>query len=310
MDSDICIIGGGAVGATLAYFLYRAGVTSIPVYYRSWDTVSSIVEQKGIRVSDRVRGSDVVVPVTPRHYTTPIDKCRFILNTVKAYSVQETLDLMSRLLESSGVIIMLQNGFGSLELAEEKFGSRAAGGVVYFGAERVSANHVVYHGGETIIAGCRLGLCTELMELNRIFRQSGLDFRVVSNLDYYRWLKLALNAVVNPITAIARSRNSIVLTKPGLELASLILAEFTRVAEKHGYKFNTEKLLEHITSGVRATGDNISSMAQDVLKGSITEVDYINGFIARELGEELSVNRIITLIIHLIEQGTRATSSS
>lgn len=310
MTSDVCIIGGGAVGATIAYFLYRAGFSGIPVYYGREETVKTVLQQGGIRVHDRVEGVDILVPVVPRHYESPVDECRFVFNSVKAYSVPATMVLAEEILAGDGVLLMLQNGFGSLELAEEKFGSKAAGGVVYFGAERVSLAHIVYHGGRTIIAGSRLGLRLELMELSRMFRLGGFEFRVVSNIDYYRWLKLALNAVVNPLTAIARSRNRVVLTGPGLELAKLILSEFTEVARRHGYLFEPGRLLDYIVSNVRSTADNHSSMAQDVAAGSPTEVDYINGFIARELGREPSVNGLITLMIHLIEEGGRRDSAT
>jgi len=308
MSHGICIIGGGAIGATLAYFFYRAGVDGIPVYYGRAETVEAVSKYGGIRVSDMVENIDVIVPVKPRHASSPIDKCRFIFNSVKAYNVAETLGLMERLIDSDGVIIMLQNGFGSLELAEERFGARVAGGVVYLGAERVKPTHIVYHGGRTIIAGCRQGLCIELLELSRILRLSGLEFRVVSNIDYYRWLKLALNAVVNPLTAISRSKNRIVLSEPGLELARLILAEFIQVARKHGYEFDLERLLSYISSNIKSTMENYSSMAQDILAGSPTEVDYINGFIARELGSPSSINRVITLLVHLVELGRSMNS--
>ncbi|MEL9908423.1 MAG: 2-dehydropantoate 2-reductase [Desulfurococcus sp.] len=309
MSRDICIIGGGAVGSTLAYFLYRAGVTDIPVYFGREETVKAVLREKGVRVYDKVENLDYIVPIIPRHYSSPIDKCRFILNTVKAYSVPETLRLMERIMDVDGVIVMLQNGIGSLELAEERFGARVAGGVVYFGAERVSPVYTVYHGGRVVIAGCRHGLCMELAELNRVFKLGGLEFRIVSNIDYYRWLKLALNAVVNPLTAISRSRNSIVLSRPGLELASLILAEFIEVAGKHGFRFELNRLLEYVANNVRSTGDNYSSMAQDVLNKSPTEIDFINGFIAKELGRESSINKIITLMIHLIEESNRSRNS-
>ncbi|MEM4869633.1 MAG: 2-dehydropantoate 2-reductase [Desulfurococcaceae archaeon] len=304
MYSEVCIIGGGAVGSSIAYFLYRSGLERIPVYYGSEDSVKAVSEQGGVLLHDKQRKVSLVVPVEPRYYINPLDKCVFVFNTVKAYDVDKTLELMKKITFPHSVVIMTQNGFGSLELAEETLSGvlKVAGGVVYFGAERVNRAEVVYHGGDTVLTGCRKEPCIELLELSRILRLGGLEFRVVDDIDYYRWLKLALNAVVNPITALARFKNRIVLEKEGMELAEMILEEVCKAAKKHGYTLDMKRLLSYVERSVKAVSENISSMAQDVLMGRTTEIDYINGFIWKTLGEEAKVNRSITLLIKLLEK--------
>jgi 2-dehydropantoate 2-reductase len=305
--SDVCIIGGGSVGASLAYFLYRAGLKGVPVYYASWESVEAVKKQGGILVVDKPRGLEALVPVEPRHYSAPADRCRFLLNAVKAYDVEESLGLASRIAAPGAVLVMLQNGFGPLELAEERLGGHltVAGGVVFFGAERVERAKVVYHGGDAVVAGCRRAPCGELSELSRLFRAGGLDFRVVSDVDRYRWLKLALNAVVNPLTALARGRNKVVLSEEGVELASLIISEVCEAARKHGYEFDAERLLDYVLRSVKSVAENTSSMAQDLASGRRTEVEFINGFVARELGRPLSVNRVLELLVKLAERASR-----
>lgn len=301
--SEVCIIGGGAVGSTLAYFLYRGGVDEIPVYYSSLDTLRAVYENKGIYIVDETRGAEILIPITPRHANIVMDKCLYVFNAVKAYDVLNTVELMKRLATQDSIIMMLQNGFGSLELAENALPHfKIAGGVVYFGAERAGKTKVIYHGGNTVIAGCRSRLCNELLSLQAILRRGGLELHVTGDIDFYRWLKLALNAVVNPITALTRSRNKVVLEKEGLSLAKLIINEVVEVAEKHGYSLNPDRLLDHVIRSAKSTGNNYSSMAQDVIAGRRTEIDYINGFIAKALGRDNSVNAVITLLVKLVEK--------
>lgn len=303
MSSYACIVGGGAVGSVLAYFLYRSGVKHIPVYYASWESYEVVKKQGGIHVYDSKLGEEYLVPVEPRISETPVDMCLYVFNAVKAYSVPKSLELTQKITTPNGLVLMLQNGFGSLELAEEKLlGVKVAGGVVYYGAERRERGKVVYHGGNTIIAGCRKNVCPELLELASTLRVGGLELRVVDNIDYYRWLKLALNAVVNPLTAILRAKNKVVLEKEGLELARLILREVCEAARLHGYDFDEERLLAYIERNVRAVMENVSSMAQDIVRGAETEVDFINGFVAKALGKRDSVNRVLTLLVKLAEK--------
>ena len=303
MVSELCIVGGGAVGSVLAYYAYRSGFTNIPVYYASRETVELVTSAGGVVVEDRVRGETTLVPIVPRLSETPLDRCRFVFNAVKAYSVRESLDLVKKILEPGGVVVMLQNGFGSLELAEEVIvEGKVAGGVVYFGAERVSRNRVVYHGGNTVIAGCRKIPCPELSRLAQALKAGGLDFRVVDNIDYYRWLKLALNAVVNSITAITRSRNKILLESEAVELANLILGEVVEAARLSGYDLDKDRLLEHVVKSARLVQDNVPSTLQDVMRGSQTEIDYLNGYVVKILGEKAPVNKTITLLVKLIEK--------
>jgi 2-dehydropantoate 2-reductase len=308
-DKKVCIIGGGAVGSVLAYFLHRGGVTEIPVYYATRESISEVEKRGGIVVLDKRSGLEYVVPVIPRHYSQPSDECLFVLNAVKAPDVPLTLDLVSRIITENGVLLMLQNGFGSLELAEERFPEvKVACGVVYFAAERLSRARVVYHGGDSVVAGCRRKPCEELRSLVVVFKAGGLDFRVVDNIDHYRWLKLAVNAVINPLTAITRSKNSIVLEEEGVKLAELIIGEVCEAAKKHGYELDPARLLKHVLRIAEVSRDNYSSMVQDILAGRRTEIDYINGFIARELGDRGLVNHTLTKIVKLLEKTSKRSS--
>lgn len=297
---DLCIIGGGGIGGIIAYYSFRGGITYLPVYFRSYESIKAIENHGGLIV--KYHGKEHLTPVTPVHFTKPVGKCRYVINTVKAYHVEDTVELMKKITDEDSLILMLQNGFGSLELAEEKLPNRyVAGGVVFIGAERISRHYIVHHGGEIIIAGSRRGFTTKLIELMNIMRRGGCDFRVTSNIDFYRWIKLAVNAVINPLTAITRSKNKIILTRYGRILAEKIIDEVVAAAKKYGYELDKRRLLMIVFRSARNTPENYSSMAQDIINNRPTEIDFINGFIANIVGKE-SINGIITQIIHLIEE--------
>lgn len=300
---DVCIIGGGAVGMTLAYFVYASGAPRPIVFYRREEEVREVRDRGGFIYRNPAIGKVVHVPVEPQLLGSTSADCEYLFNAVKAYGVVSTIPSMMRVTRPGDAVVMMQNGFGALEAAEEKLPDRVvAAGVVYFGAEKISATEVVHHGGNLVIAGTRRGVGEKLAWLSSFLRNGGLEFRVVGDIDFYRWLKLALNAVVNPLTAIARSRNRVILTVEGVELAKMILSEVAEAARLSGYSLDKERLLKNVLYNVEITKDNYSSMAQDVIKGSVTEIDYINGYVARLLGDRAPVNTVITLLVKLIEK--------
>lgn len=301
--SEICIIGGGAVGGTLAYFLYRGLAKAPAVIYRSNEAAKLVRESRGIVLIDKTRGAEYLVPVEAYSQDSALLKCDIVLNAVKALDVPHTIPLMRRLGHADTLFLMLQNGFGSLELAESSLGiGVVGGGVVYFGSERIAPNEVVYYGGNTIILGTRRGISARLTELAASLSKSGLDARIASDIDLYRWLKLALNSVVNPLTAITRARNGIVLADEARALARLILEEVVMAASKFGYQLDVERLISYVMRNAEMTSSNLSSMAQDVISGKPTEVDYINGFVADVLGYPNSLNNVLRLLVKLIEK--------
>jgi len=295
----VCVIGGGAIGAIISLYLYRGGIYSIPVFYYTRESVESIRRNNGLTVI--YGGKEYLVPVTPFHYKNYCCKCEYIINTVKAYSVPSTIELMKKLATEESIILMMQNGFGSLELAEEVFGKRRTGcGVVFIGAERVERHRVKHNGGNVLFLGLRYWFNEKLFSLSNILVRGGADARIVSNIEFYRWIKLAVNAVINPLTAITRERNGVVLTEQAKILADKILEELVEAAEKHGFKLDKEKLMKIIIRNAMNTKNNYSSMAQDIINKRRTEIDFINGFISRTLNQR-GINWVLTQLIHLIE---------
>lgn len=303
----VCIVGGGAVGSILAFHIYRGGITNIDVYYGSIESVEEVASKKGITVI--YRGREYFVPVNPRHYTRPGFKCDIVLNAVKAYSVEDTVELVKAITDEESLIVSLQNGFGSYEYLVEKFGYyRVAIGIVFYGALRVSRSVVREAGVGEIIFGQKNSVNPLLTSLVEILKRGGCPSRITSSIEKYRWLKLAINSVINPITALTRKPNRVVYeSSHALKLAREIIGELVVAArEWDRVDLEPDRLLRYVVRIARSTSENYSSMLQDVLAGRKTEIDYINGWIARVLEElgysSMSVNKVLTMIMHLMEE--------
>jgi 2-dehydropantoate 2-reductase len=95
-----------------------------------------------------------------------------------------------------------------------------------------------------------------------------------------QWLKLAINCVINPLTAIDNIENGQLLQQKYSIIIDKLLAEIISVANKEDIIFSFDDLKNQVLDVAEKTAKNCSSMRSDILKKRKTEIDYINGYIA------------------------------
>lgn len=115
-----------------------------------------------------------------------------------------------------------------------------------------------------------------------------------NDIQQQRWQKLAINCLINPFTVIHNCRNGQLL-ELGLEAKMLQLANEISVlaARLHSLELLPQQLVQQALAVATKTAANRSSMLSDVMAGRPTEIDFLNGFIARQsaqLGFAASAN--------------------
>ncbi|MFG1497478.1 2-dehydropantoate 2-reductase [Saccharospirillum sp. HFRX-1] len=95
------------------------------------------------------------------------------------------------------------------------------------------------------------------------------------------WMKLAINAVINPITAWHGLTNGELLAPTWRAEIEALCAEISAVAMA-GQQQLPDDLVERVLSVARQTSANHSSMRVDVDAGRATEIDFINGYLVRQ----------------------------
>jgi len=108
-------------------------------------------------------------------------------------------------------------------------------------------------------------------------------------------LKLAINCVINPLTAINQCNNGKLQAIEFQPQIDLIIKELQQVIPllEPTWHYTHQALKETMMAVVVATANNYSSMAQDVKYKRQTEIDFINGYIVREgkkLGFDMTEN--------------------
>lgn len=128
------------------------------------------------------------------------------------------------------------------------------------------------------------------------FLEKGFEIEFAPDFEEHQYSKLFVNAVINPITALTRRQNGIVLSSFLKNTVQAAVREAVNVAAKEGMRRDEKSVMEMVCSVAEKTSGNTSSMLQDMLKGRITEIDSINGYIirrARKHKVEVPVNEAL-----------------
>ncbi|MGL1959268.1 MAG: 2-dehydropantoate 2-reductase [Colwellia sp.] len=100
-----------------------------------------------------------------------------------------------------------------------------------------------------------------------------------SNIEKKQWLKLAINCVINPVTAINNIDNGLINQANFDATINEILTEIVLLAKAEQVSLTFDLLKENVKQVADATASNRSSMRCDILAHQKTEIDYINGYI-------------------------------
>lgn len=293
----LLIVGTGAMASLFAARLSQhAEVTMLG----TWKEGLAALEARGLLLAE-ADGTEETYPV---HATANPEDCAGSLHAlvfVKSWQTSRAARQLTECLDPEGVALTLQNGLGNLETLLEALGeNRAALGVTTTGATMVGPGHVRVGGsGPTHVA-----LHSRLEPLINLLRKAGFMVEVAEDLEALVWGKLAINAAINPLTALLGIPNGELLARPhALALMDEAAQETADVAYARGVNFPYEDPGAVAADVAGRTASNLSSMLQDIQRGAPTEIDAICGAIALEgesLGVMTSVNRTLWHLVRAL----------
>jgi 2-dehydropantoate 2-reductase len=212
---------------------------------------------------------------------------------LKSVHIADTVKRVAQKIKANCIVILAHNGLGVFE-----------GVVGLLGKQQVIVTLLTTHGcfrqsplsiKHTGLGKNDLGLLAghlPLMQRSQLANklQDALpEVAFHKNIKEKQWLKLAVNCVINPLTAIHNIDNGALLNKKFSVQITNILIEIIEVSRSQGIHFTLSGLQDVVKEVARATSANCSSMRSDILSGAVTEIDYINGYI-HLLGESNQIN--------------------
>jgi len=306
-QTSVAIVGAGAMGCLFAARLAEQGVR-VTVADVDQERLS-IIGRDGITLTDDNGSRTVAVRASlANEITAPVDL--LVLFTKGTHSAA-AIRSVAHLAAAKPIALTLQNGIGNADLLAATFGAeQVLLGTAHVPADLTAAASVLTHGFGTIeIGGFTPTAHAFAPTVAALLQSAAFNTHVAADINASVWEKVAFNAALNAVGMICQVSNAGVDNDPGRRLAVKVVDETARVAAASGIRIDRDRIVATIDAALREHAHHKASMLQDRERGRLTEIDMINGAIAREgtrLGVPTPVCDTLTDLVKIIERAPRA----
>jgi 2-dehydropantoate 2-reductase len=269
----------------------------------------SIIARDGITLSDDNGSRTVAVRAAlAAEVAAPTD---LVLLFTKGTHSADAIRSVAHLAAGGPTALTLQNGIGNAELLAATFGpERVLLGTAHVPADLTGPASVMTHGfGNLELGGFTAAAHAAAAGVAALLQSAGFSAHVASDINASVWEKVAFNAALNAVGMICQVPNAGVDNDPGRRLAVKVVDETVSVAAACGIRIDRERIVATIDAALREHAFHKASMLQDRERGRPTEIETINGAIARE-GARLSVPTpvcdTLTDLVRIIELASKA----
>ncbi|MDD2755530.1 MAG: 2-dehydropantoate 2-reductase [Methanothrix sp.] len=317
--ADILIYGAGAIGSFMGYLLSDPGKSSDGKI----ENVALLGRKSHI---NRITDMGLKIRLPEKRKLLQFKYCfadladlkasdffpEIVIICVKTYSLSAVCDELrkSGLLQErlgNAIFILLMNGMGNREAFDELHlsDSQVLEGITSLGVKFSEGGMVELKGkGKTIIEERMREDLKKFMAAR--FQEKGFEIEFAPDFKDHQYSKLFANAVINPITALTRRENGIVLSSLLKSTVQGVVREAVAVAAMEGIRREEKSVRKMVYSVAEKTSGNTSSMLQDLLKGRITEIDSINGYIIRQARKHKIEVPVNEALYELVKSATSA----
>jgi 2-dehydropantoate 2-reductase len=303
----VCVVGCGAVGSLFAASLAQLEDVEVWAYDLAEDHVRAMREH-GLRISG---AGELVGRVTATSDAAELPACDFGIVATKSMHTAPALDAAAHAF-GAGAVCSVQNGLGNEEAIAERV-ARVIRGTTFPAGHVVEPGHVHWDvKGDTTIGPFEPSPAPmeEVERLADACTRAGLPTAAVPDARGPQWRKVIFNAATNPIGALTGLPHGRVCEDEGLRrLVSGLVDEGKAVAGAQGIALDAdpEELIDY-AARPEVAYDHKASMLQDVEARRQTEIDYLNGGVARfgrEHGVATPLNEAVTALIKGLEASWR-----
>ncbi len=297
----VAVVGAGAVGGFYGGMLARAGAPVVligrPAFVEAVRKTGLVLDTASFREAVAVEASTEL---------SAVRGAQLLLFCVKSGDTTAVARELAHVVEPGSIVLSLQNGVDNVDRIRAASGLRALAAVVYVAASTPEPGTVKHLARGDLVLGPP-GAETE--RIAAVFERAGVPCRISDNIRGELWAKLVSNCALNAISALGRARyGRIAESGDARALMRAVVDEVFTVARASGVVIPGMADAEAAFASAMAIATQMtgarSSTAQDVERGRRTEIDSLNGYVARraaELGVPAPLNHALCTLVKLIE---------
>jgi len=298
----IAVVGAGAVGGYFGGMFARAGAPTVFIGRKHF---ADAVSANGL-VLDTSHGQERIAARTTTDMSAVRD-CSLILFSVKAHDTDEAARQKAPFVRPDATVVCLQNGVDNADRVRAAANVIVLPAAVYVAVSVPEPGRVKHLARGDLIIGPPSRRTTKVAEA---FVRAGISCRLSENIEGELWLKLLRNCALNAISALGHARyGEIAKSDDAKKLMQDVVDEVLAVARAAGVVLpgvhDRESGMAAAVELATQMADAFSSTAQDLKRGRATEIDALNGYIARRgaaLGVPVPVNHALFTLVKLAEQ--------
>ena len=303
----IYVLGAGAVGCFFGGMLARAhhDVTFIARPKRA-----EALNDSGLEMD--CKAFHEIVKVKASSDFALLGDADLVLLSVKSLDTEDTLTQIKSVLPSKAVVLSLQNGVANIEIASNIISNPVYAAVVYVAAGMVGQRTMKHHGRGELLVGS-LGRTAaiddkNLQEICKLFEEVGVQCSIAPQIKREMWLKFLVNCSFNAISGIGQiSYGEMVKSSEIVKLIQEVTKEFLAIAALEDVNISMSEAFAANDSIATTMVTQVSSTAQDLAKGKLTEIDFLNGYIV-QLGKRYGIptphNETVYALVKMMESQT------
>ena len=297
----IAVLGAGAVGSYFGGMLARAGA---PVVMIGRAAFVETVRKSGLLL-DTVQFRETVHPEA----STEIAAAKgadVVLLSVKTTDTAAASQELAKDISPHAIAVSLQNGVDNVEEIRRASGIAALPAVVYVAAAMSAPGQLKHLGRGDLVVGPK---SKETEMIANLFSRAHVPCRISENIEGELWTKLVWNCALNAVSGLGRATyGEIIASADAKRVVEAAVHEVLAVAKAKGIHPPGLEDPEMAVAGAfkiaKQMSGTRSSTAQDMARNKKTEIDSLNGHVAR-LGEELKVpapvNHALYTLVKLYE---------
>jgi 2-dehydropantoate 2-reductase len=300
---QVAVMGAGALGCYFGGRLAQSGAR-VTLIGRAGHV--DAIRRNGLLLESG--GRTVAIPLEASTEASAVRDATLVLVCVKSADTQSAARAIAPHLARDAVLVSLQNGIGNVERIRAQVDRAVAAGVVYTAANMPGPGHVKHTGGGSIVLGGTAAWGIDQVQLSEIksaFDAAGIAVELTTEIEIALWTKLMQNCAYNAVCALTGKPYGEMVAMPELRAVMKQAGdEVVALARRKGVMLGDDAV-ELALQRASTMTTTMSSTAQDLAKGRPTEIDYLNGLIAREapaVGLPAPINATLAALVKLKER--------